>query len=458
MARTVEAPRTFPFCLRTTGIALACGVAAACCDEAIEYLVAGVYRYGSAYPDYIDLDRPECPHSWDSVAVLDTVGRERGVALRHYAHDRRVAGHQTDVPEYNDCQAFPDEDGNYRQLMAIFASSGLGRMSDSAFFRLPDSARSRAVAEIYRFPDTTRVRAESPRYMGIQDHFNCLYILPDGNGLTARMVPVGERSEACLERYDSTSAPGKRLLVRRVALEQFDPGAIPPVARWDWDSLAARPYIGIACGRAWCEVGDSALTSSETYLEGSTDVSGMARVLRIKGWYDQQYLAVPGPGAVRASGLRGTIIPHPALAGRDMADFDSTWIPSVYVALEGDSAAAREYEQKMNLEPAPVSVDPQRMNELSYCFGTREECGTGDANFDDTVCERPFTDKCNIPIQYWWVRVVSANTRDTSYYCVQRRHHERGAVPPTARWRWLATDETSWTACTNGCCEAKQKR
>jgi hypothetical protein len=45
------------------------------------------------------------------------------------------------------------------------------------------------------------------------------------------------------------------------------------------------------------------------------------------------------------------------------------------------------------------------------------------------------------------------------YRCVTRRDHkaEVSFIPATARWRWLALDETTWTLCDVGCCEKDAK-
>lgn len=49
-------------------------------------------------------------------------------------------------------------------------------------------------------------------------------------------------------------------------------GEPSPVARWDWDPKSGKPYLGIRCGKAWCEIGQDGLKSSGgDYLKGRFD-------------------------------------------------------------------------------------------------------------------------------------------------------------------------------------------
>jgi hypothetical protein len=79
--------------------------------------------------------------------------------------------------------------------------------------------------------------------------------------------------------------------------------SVAPVARWDWDNAAGRPYIGVRCGSRWCEISDSGITPSD-----STPFGGRHY---LKGWGDEQFLHLAsGPNQATVPVL-ATIVPEP---------------------------------------------------------------------------------------------------------------------------------------------------
>jgi hypothetical protein len=154
----------------------------------------------------------------------------------------------------------------------------------------------------------------------------------------------------------------------------------------------------------------------------------------VKGWYDEQYLAVPaGPDLVPGTAL-GTIFPAADLEANVEADFDKTWKQVAVVSL---SAASPKYEDRFNfiLGPAPLG-----RSVISLCKGDVKACLPPSATVN----------QCDQLGDPWWAKIVSGTT--TRYRCVIRRQHPGVLIPGAARWRWQVDDEDMWIRCPTGCC------
>ncbi len=318
-----------------------------------------------------------------------------------------------------------------------------------------------AIAQIYTFGN------EGYDPLGIRPGFSCLYVFVDKTGaLAARMVPVASgdvESSACRDAIKPDELGGTALSVLRTK-----PGNVsadyPPVARWDFDTQNQLYYIGIKCGDAWCEIGAAggrALTPSASFAYNPSASDGENRVLRVKGWHDQQNLAidVPSTGTAVPSGILGTVVPHPELGSYTAARYEKgNWVLSGYVGMDTTNAiqdAVKTYKKKFNFDPVPVALPLSSMNTLSFCYGKRDECA---------IPEPPAGRGCNDKSFFfwysrvWWVKIEAAIDHSVMYRCVTRRGHSgmSGAdqIAPTARWRWVAEDETVWEYCmSHACCE-----
>jgi hypothetical protein len=373
------------------------------------------------------------------------------------------------VPEYHDCQRFIDSSGGYGSVYAIFAAYRLRRLdSASVGEQLP-------VGTIYT-PDGTYGA------LGIKPGFNCLYLTKSAGKWTALMVNRGQgRTAAACAGQDSTSSnpsTGQPLdvimqVVGPVFPPHFGPRDYPPVARWDWDSVNGKQYIGIRCGAAWCEVGAHGFKPSRPY-EGPTLVFDRTpagalparmteRVQRIKGWYDVQQLAAADDGSTQhPSSVRGILIPSPVLdtinwLGQALAlkFYKNRWIHVAFAILDGDYG-------KWNFR--------RGTNKIFLCYGAEasSSCSIPALAHSDSPsttllnsCPQDPTDKT----LHWWAKTVSA-TGDTTYSCVKRMDHlaQVGAfmgslgpgaqyrIPGAARWRFLLNDESTWVSCPTGCC------
>ena len=312
------------------------------------------------------------------------------------------------------------------------------------------------VAEIYTY-------GNGDSTLGIGPNFSCLYVYLDASGqMRAKMVAVdyiGTDLNACTKAADPNDPHrGTELTLVR------NPGGLssdyPATARWEWDSVNTRQSIGIKCGNAWCEIGPKDKFSPP---DGHPVADGMPpgerRVIGIKGWYDEQYLASDNSnGTATPTRILGTVIPDPALNSIDDLKFQTHhWFPVAYIALDVRSADPRDiayYKTKFNVDPVEVGASLERLNRLLTCYGTREECSVP-AGQPAKSCGAE--SRWLRPVRFWWSMTISATTHETRYHCMIRREETpmlAGVrIPATARWRWIAHDETTWNACTQGCCE-----
>lgn len=422
--------------------------------------------------------RPECPLT--NLEILIPKGKNQPPDTLRVLPE---SGPITDIPEFHDCQRFVREDGDYDALYAIFASFMLPQLTSiwQDTLEIIPEARPFVAAQIYSW-------GGSYPSLGIAPGFNCLHLYGTAVAPRAKMVQHGPENPRCREehtdgtRSSATSIGEKTLYVRRTALGNFAPYDYPPVARWEWDSVGRRQYIGIACGAAWCEVYSwPSLTSAPAYSALGISPTALRRTGEIKAWFDEQQLAVAPPGApdfqnVVPSRTRGTVFPDPALGGYTMPAF-GRWLPVAYVRLTGagwppvappqlhSDGYYRTAFGFLQVSPGVIGLERRGDTRVDLCRGqcpglparfsrptlSAAACGRWPTN--DPLQPQPPQD----PRERWWARITNARG-DTLYKCVLRRAHEglQIRIPGIVRWRWMANDETLWVACTQGCCELIQ--
>jgi hypothetical protein len=308
--------------------------------------------------------------------------------------------------------------------------------------------------------------------LAIAPNFSCLYLYFDATSvLRAKMVPVADLAKyatACLDAVDPKVAPGGQLLsiTRYPRAAKFDD--VPPVARWDWDRESRKYYIGIKCSaETWCDIGKTGVAGSVSYLLGTAPTTG-DRVVRVKGWYDEQNLGwrTSTTAPVVPSGIVGTVIPAVNLADLKNPPAFEQFVTVAHVALDASAApsAVPFMKKKLNLNPvsvlshAPPLWEPKRLNKLELCFGTQGSCRVSwTTEPEDVRCaSRAWF---GWPIHRWYVRITAAGESAAKFRCVRRHGHEDFPlpIPGTTRWRWILDDETIWTECTQGCCQTETK-
>jgi hypothetical protein len=409
--------------------------------------------------------RPECPHTPQIIIqVPDTVdddkdrdGDERVVTRDSIVSQIPLSGPISDVPEYHDCQRFIVDSADtvvYGSLYAIFARNRLHELEtrietfqdDSVYPLYDDSVVAVPGASIYAYGEKYDPGRYDKGFYGqlkIEPGFNCLYFSKDGDEWQAWMIKKGLNDPHCPEPLVNPPEAMELEVTRSLPGGTLSGEDIPAAARWDWDAGGGEQYIGIRCGEAWCEVSDDGTASAQPPITGlafASDVLGsptaqmLQRVMTIKGWYDAQRLALRGSAGNSApSNVLGYVIPHPTLFRQTLAMYGGRWIQVATVLVTADYRGAT------------VAFKSGQQNDIYLCEG--ETC-VPDGKRPD----------CVVPLdneRMMWMMVVTGP--DSSYHCGVRRTPSSEDAPPrvpgTARWRWLAKDETTWKRCDEGCCE-----
>jgi hypothetical protein len=365
--------------------------------------------------------RPECPV--DSILIP----RDSGYTVTTVIP---ASGPISLVPEYHDCQRMLSSNKSaYGSLIAVFARSGLDSIPDPPAVR---GTLNRVVYFAAEQAAATILNYDGPYDpLHIESGINCLYLYAINGKWAAHIIKTGDEHD-CLKPLSSFTG-GTDLKVNVIGDKD-----VPPVARWDWDDRHREQYIGIRCGTQWCEVynpSNPALASSARYV-GPPKVS-------VKGWYDEQVLAVNGPSTgpiLVPGGVVGTIFPIGDLAQNPESVF-TTWKPVARVSLAAPSPA---YLAKFSFVVGPP---PDAKSVVSLCMGTRDAC-----HVPSTANVTP----CNQGGDPWWARIESgtdANSTIVGYHCVIRRKHSGVSIPGVVRWRWQTTDDDMWIRCPVGCCQ-----
>jgi hypothetical protein len=347
----------------------------------------------------------ECPN-------VSPVQDGRGSAARHDTTvSIRLAGEIAKIPEYHDCQRLiiggnPNAADHFGALVGIFASEALGAISRADF----EETGGVAVAQLYNFSSM------SYAVLGIRPRYSCLYLrLRSDSSWQANLVHM-DLTDDC-PPLDQWPGGGPLQVTRTAPLPRESD--YPPVARWDWDPTHKRNYMAVKCVDAWCEIGVGPLDESPVYMGGQTD--------RVKGWYDEQALAVPGADGLIGPLINGRIVPEPRLDTLTEAHFtcmdasctpDAAWVKVATAHLATTNSI--HYQTKMNFTPGANQIFLRR--------------------------------KTRAGEEVWQTRIISA-AGDTAFRRTLRVAHPGQPVPATARWHWREDDERTWVRCSLGCCE-----
>ncbi len=206
----------------------------------------------------------------------------------------------------------------------------------------------------------------------------------------------------------------------------------PSTARWGWDGRIQ--FIGIHCGRAWCEIGPRGFQGS-----GATVGDGI-------GLRDEQFLAITddaldsGYQPSKASPLP----PHPShVWGRIEPDPIFATVDSMYLRTPRRVAWILLATARNDLpQRAALSEREQRTYMNRYKLHQRVP-GVAFADiwmwFNNNqyfIATTPTTTRQN------WKQTTRCPWR----------HASVGAV----RWRWDNSDEAIWLACSQGCCNTTE--
>ena len=398
---------------------------------------------------------PECPHDWDFSKIQIKRGKEL-VPLQTLNGSPHLSAPQaqTNVPEFNDCQRLIIDSGEtarYDSLYAVFAHDSLD-----------DTLKIKSALDTGAAFPMVEILSLGGNYpqLRIEPGVNCLFVFKTNNEWRARLVAFGSVEQDC----HSAKTVNQVLSYHELSIKRTTPGLTwndyPAVARWEWDVGSNTQVIGFRCLDGWCEVGELGhqpdtgpdLTGT---MDGIAGLSG-SPVLKVKGWYDEQRLSPakngwwkPGKGPLS---VLGTIVPVPGLDRLDAASFAS-WQLIAYVNL---SAPSPEYDKGQLFVPMTSAGN---VTTISFCmedWGGTNPLPTGQGCAGISIASRQGA-KCGTeptaPTIHWWAKTEPADKKAPRYWCIVRRSApDRVPVPGTARWRWLADDETTWGRCGGACC------
>jgi hypothetical protein len=224
----------------------------------------------------------------------------------------------------------------------------------------------------------------------------------------------------------------------------------PPMARWDFDPETGMMYLGTTCGAAWCTIAPENARLSPPLTTGPPH-------LRIKGWYDEQFVAYR-PAAANVlvpSRLILRIMPHEGLGSRWKQLTGPNDVPAnqlnspqqvatIHVPSPlrpGAGTALEQYALRWGYPVPPVgpgTVLHVEMNLLSNLMGQgRYELPGAPAS--PALGWRQFERKPD-----------PGNVVDA----LRALEGPKGPYLPLgiARWGWDERDESAWVRCGYGCC------
>jgi hypothetical protein len=373
----------------------------------------------------------------------DEASRQRRLD-RTNAEALRLAKMFFDLPEYHDEGRLPVGRDRTDELLGpvtgIYASPFLyGFTRPAQIYEQGTPGTLAALVVVDARPDA--ILPPSYTNLHLRAGMNCvwLYVNPP---------PAGTRSTdsnylARLSYVASVSHPGPsgdcdrsarmyRLHVVAVRNARFpDETNYPSVARFDTDQQG-NPIMAFKCLNAFCEVG----VRSEQEVRGPDNLvrrdaaraqwnpkaganPDEARQQVIKGWHDEQTLAVRGTDFKwRASNVRATIRPDPTAAHYDSADFHDNWRRVATVEINEDVPTDSKY----------------------FGWGLRK--GANDIEFQYASA-----------VGRWQARLVRSGSQPKPWKFMVRHVHRDVAVPPIVRFRWTGADDGVWAPCGNACCK-----
>lgn len=326
---------------------------------------------------------------------------------------------QWQIPEYHDEQKLTDPSGRtYGPLAEISAAPALGDLDTVAEF---DQAGAAGVwvAVIDVLPGLPLTPQYAALHLGYGRH--CVILSHD----PASPPNAGWRGFVFLQTDVACTHPAPppaatELKVIAIVDPAFPNASDLPAAARFGEAQNNIPIFGLRCAAAWCEFGPSNFQDrppKHRTTPGNT--LPPSRPANVKGWHDEQRLAVPRPGGgLEASTFYASVTPIANLEHTDHTNFQSfQQIATIW--LSADPPPNSDYATKWHLRRGATVLEMRA-----------DATGTT-----------------------WQARIRG----DTlSRLLVHRADHGAGAiVPGTARWRWSDQDEYIWVRCSTGCCSVR---
>jgi hypothetical protein len=239
------------------------------------------------------------------------------------------------------------------------------------------------------------------------------------------------------------------LLERPTAIESH----YPPMVRWDFNPETGMMYLGTTCGTGWCTI-----APKNTRL--SPGITSGPEHLRIKGWYDEQFVARRVSSSTDSVSLIPSrlilrIMPHEVLGSRWKHAAGSKDVPTdqlgspqhvatIHVpnpVLPGADTALEQYARRWGHpvpQVQPGTVLHVKMNLLS------NEVGEGRYELPGPVTSQ------SLGWRQFERKPDPGNVADA----LRALEVPKGPYLPLgiARWGWDENDESAWVRCGYGCC------
>jgi hypothetical protein len=328
----------------------------------------------------------------------------------------RFAADPITVNEYHDQQKFAKDDGSgYGPLASIFAVPYLAAYtSEKQFHAHGEIGLLVALVNVGEYGETLPTAYSGLR---LEVGLHCVNLAhAKGQGpVKGWKAWVYRATDGVCERPASTAA-AKELFVRATRANGSTKVEDYPVgARFGWDA-SGRPLLAVRCARAWCELGPTDFPNAEPAHNGDNTIpNGNGRAARVKGWHDEQKLAVLDGGKLVPRKL-ATIIPAEDLEDLDETAFE-TWRDVATIWFAED--------------PGP-DYGPKK-------WGFRKGVNT---------LQMKYVGSGN------WQAQVKGGDEPGELRVVPTRHWN-AFVPGTARWNWKDDDESIWIRCAQGCCDVQ---
>lgn len=343
--------------------------------------------------------------------------RAASSAVQNFYSAHRFNIHFASITGYNDEQALGGPKGSsydeYGPVARLYVVPGLDGITQTQFEA--DTGAFVGLAEIDGFSANYFSTYSDLHFQNASNpSLYCVYLRHDPT------TPLSSNWKGYVNAVDAQYQCPPRSRQDQLAVDvetdnnNGDPKAFPAVMRWTEDSNG-NPSIGVRCLTGWCDIGH------DNTLDAPPSQGSGGREWRIKGWRDEQLLAVPGPASNGHGSLhrgpRGMVVPVHGLESVSTHDFE-TWQPVATIWIRGPIPTNSVYSRWGLKSDSPAQV------------WLRQQNGSWQAGFTK--------------------RGTQADD-NTPAFIVKRKPWDE-TVPGVARFVWTADDDLFWIACDQGCC------
>ena len=377
------------------------------------------------------------------VTRLDSASRASRLAQTR-AEAMQLATMFFDIPEYHDEGRLAVDIERPGALLGpklgIYASPFLGGFTRPAQIYEQGIPGILAALVIVEGKPGDPVPASYSR-LQLQTGLNCVYLYVDPPAAGANVpnylahlhytARVSHPTGGACDRSAAAAVPTP-LSVVPVRSKRFSRDEdVPAVARFDTD-VSGSPIMSVRCLNAFCEIG----VTAEKYVRTPDNLNrpnqseavwdpvlGGDRKLIVKGWHDEQHLAVLGADYNwYSSDVKALIEPDSRAAEYDSADFHDQWRTVGVIQIDAPLPVTSKY-YRWGLR--------QGRNKLEFRYNSK-----------------------NKPNPIWEAHIVQPKGGIVDWYSNVRTVHYDVTVPAITRFRWTEADDGVWAPCGNACCKA----